>query len=35
MVVSPAPPRLLARANVQGLRFLQHEALDFSSTWLA
>jgi peptide/nickel transport system substrate-binding protein len=35
MVVSPAPPRLLARANVQGLRFLQHEALDFTSAWLA
>jgi len=35
MVVSPAPPHLLARSNVQGIRFFQHEALDFSSTWLA
>jgi len=34
-VVSPAPPRLLARANVQGLRYFQHEALDLGSTWLA
>jgi len=35
MVVSPNPPRLLARANVQGLRYFQHEALDCTSTWLA
>jgi peptide/nickel transport system substrate-binding protein len=35
MVISPNPPRLLARANVQGLRYAQHEALDFTSTWLA
>jgi hypothetical protein len=35
MVVAPLPSRLLARANVQGIRFFHHEALDFSSTWLA
>jgi len=35
MVISPNPPRLLARTNVQGLRHLAHEALDFTSAWLA
>ncbi|MCA1644656.1 MAG: ABC transporter substrate-binding protein [Chloroflexi bacterium] len=35
MVLSPSPSRMLARANVQGIRFHHHEAVDFSSTWLA
>ena len=35
MVVSPQPSRLLARANVQGIRFFRHEAVDYSATWLA
>jgi ABC-type oligopeptide transport system substrate-binding subunit len=35
MVLSPLPVRTLARANVQGVRFHHHEAVDFSSTWLA
>ncbi|MBV9581643.1 MAG: hypothetical protein JO057_23950, partial [Chloroflexi bacterium] len=35
MVVSPAPSHILARANVQGIRFFHHEALDFTSTSLS
>ena len=35
MVIAPQPPRLLARTNVQDLRFLGHEALDFTNAWLA
>ena len=35
MVLAPTPSRMLARANVQGIRFHHHEAVDFSSTWLA
>jgi peptide/nickel transport system substrate-binding protein len=35
MVVAPLPSHLLARANVQGIRFTRHESLDFSATWLA
>jgi peptide/nickel transport system substrate-binding protein len=35
MVISPNPPRLLARANVQGVRFNAHEGLDFTAAWLA
>ena len=35
MVLSPAPSRRLARANVPGVRVHHHKAVDFSSTWLA
>ncbi|HLZ26817.1 MAG TPA: ABC transporter substrate-binding protein [Chloroflexota bacterium] len=35
MVLAPAPSRMLTRANVQGVRFHHHEAVDFSATWLA
>jgi peptide/nickel transport system substrate-binding protein len=35
MGVAPLPSRLLARPNVQGIRFTRHESLDFSATSLA
>jgi peptide/nickel transport system substrate-binding protein len=35
MVIAPFPSHLLARQNVQGIRFTRHESLDFSGAWMA